>query len=73
MVENQTDRKIKEAEKKILVLSFVIKFDYMCNGIVRHKTVAYTLQQNGVAEDINKKIMDKVRIMQISFSTAKWN
>lgn len=38
-------------------------FDNYCksNGIVRHKTVRYTPQQNGVAERLNRTIMERVR------------
>ena len=32
-------------------------------GIVRHRTVRHTSQQNGVAEHMNKTLMEKVRCM----------
>lgn len=33
------------------------------NGIARHKTVRHTPQQNGIAERMNRTILDKVRCM----------
>ncbi|KAG8474336.1 hypothetical protein CXB51_034001 [Gossypium anomalum] len=41
------------------------EFNRLCKskGIVRHLTVRHTPQQNGVAEQINRTIMEKVRCM----------
>lgn len=38
---------------------------------MRHKTIAYTLQQNGVAERMNRSIMDKVRSLLVSLVSLK--
>lgn len=40
-------------------------FDEFCGrkGIQRHRTCAYTPQQNGVAKRMNRTIMEKVRSM----------
>lgn len=65
MVENQTRKKIKKL-KIDNGLEFVNEdFNKLCrdNGIVKHKTVRHTPQQNGLAEWMNKMILDKVRSM----------
>ena len=50
--------------------------DKMCtlNGIVHQKTVPYSPQQNGVAERMNRTIMEKARIMLYykGISTMWW-
>ena len=40
------------------------KYNNFCkeHGIVRHQTVRYTPQQNGVVERLNRTIMDKVSV-----------
>lgn len=42
-----------------------VAFDNFCkqHGIERHRTCAYTPQQNGVAERMNRTIMEKVRCL----------
>ncbi|KAL2243923.1 UNVERIFIED_CONTAM: Retrovirus-related Pol polyprotein from transposon TNT 1-94 [Sesamum indicum] len=40
-------------------------------GIKRHRTNPYTPQQNGVAERMNRTLLDKVRCMLISFRLPK--
>lgn len=42
-----------------------IAFDNYCKlqGIERHMTCSYTPQQNGVAERMNKTLMEKVRCL----------
>ena len=44
------------------------EFNKFCelNGILRHRTVVYTLQQNEVAERMNRTLLDKVRCMIVS-------
>ena len=41
------------------------EFEQYCKdeGIVRHKTVVYTPQQNGVAERMNRTLMERARSM----------
>ena len=45
-----------------------IEFDNFCkeNGIMRHRTVKHTPQQNGVAERMNRTLLEKVRCMLVS-------
>lgn len=65
MVETQSERKVKVLRTDN-GLEFCNKlFDGFCkeNGIVRHRTCTYTPQQNGVAERLNRTIMNKVRSM----------
>ena len=65
MAENQSDRKIKKLRTDNGLEYCNHQFEKFCRdeGIVRHKTCAYTPQQNGVAERLNRTIMDKVRSM----------
>jgi len=37
--------------------------NYIKCDITRHKTIPYTLQQNGVVESMNLMLMEKTRIM----------
>ncbi|KAG8472574.1 hypothetical protein CXB51_034372 [Gossypium anomalum] len=57
---------LPEAEKRYNGLEFCSdEFNRLCKseGIVRHLTVRHTPQQNGVAERMNRTIMEKVRCM----------
>jgi len=65
MVENQSDRKVKKLRTDNGLEYCNHYFEKFCKeeGIVRHKTCAYTPQQNGIAERLNRTIMDKVRSM----------
>nr|GEU73717.1 retrovirus-related Pol polyprotein from transposon TNT 1-94 [Tanacetum cinerariifolium] len=49
------------------------EFEQLCieSGITRHLTVAGTSQQNGVAERMNKTLMDKVRCLLIHSGLPK--
>ena len=65
LVENQTEKKIK-----VLMTDnggeFCSKeFEEFCKkcGIARQKTTPYTPQQNGVAERMNKTLMERARSM----------
>ena len=65
LVENQVDKKVK-CLRTDNGLEFCNKeFDEFCrrHGIERHRTCAYTPQQNGVAERMNRTIMEKVRCL----------
>ena len=64
-VENQVDRKVKCLRTDNGLEFCNIKFDRYCktHGIERHKTCVYTPQQNGVAERMNRTIMEKVRCL----------
>ena len=48
-------------------------FDEFCkaHGILRHITVKYTPQQNGIAERMNRTLLDKVRCMLVSSGLPK--
>ena len=65
MVETQAERKIKILRTDNGLEFCNQQFFEYCKekGIVRHRTVAYTPQQNGVAERMNRTIMEKVRSM----------
>lgn len=72
-VENQTGKKIKFLRTDNGLEFCNTDFDNMCkeSGITRHKTVPYTSQQNGVAEMMNRTILDKVRCMMLSSGVPK--
>ena len=73
LVEVQTGRKVKKL-RKYNGLEFVNKeFENFCSqeGILRHKTVRYTLQQNGLAERMNKTVLERVKCMLISANLPK--
>ncbi|CAA7016274.1 unnamed protein product [Microthlaspi erraticum] len=65
LVENQVDRKVKclRTDNGLEFCNNV--FDEFCRrfGIARHRTCTYTPQQNGVAERMNRTIMEKVRCL----------
>ena len=58
MVEKQTSKQVKCLRK-----NNDLEFNNFCKEyeIVRHRTIRYTPQQNGVAERLNRTIMDRVR------------
>ncbi|KAH9678410.1 hypothetical protein KPL71_025698 [Citrus sinensis] len=65
LVETQTSLKVK-ALRTDNGMEFCNKeFGDFCerHGIMRHKTVIHTPQQNGLAERMNRTLMDKVRCM----------
>lgn len=65
LIENQTGNKIKRLRTDNGLEFCNQEFDNYCakSGISRHRTCTYTPQQNGVAERMNRTIMDKVRCM----------
>ena len=65
MVENQTGRKIKVLRSDNGTEYRNDQFFYFCKeeGISRHFTVRDTPQQNGVAERMNRTMLEKVRCM----------
>jgi len=50
-----------------------MKFDQFCKneGIVRHRTVRYTPQQNGVAERMNMTLLERARCMLSNIGLSK--
>lgn len=65
LVKNQVDRKVKCLRTDNGLEFCNTAFDVFCKkfGIERHKTCSYTPQQNGVAERMNRTIMEKVRCL----------
>lgn len=73
MVENQSGNKLKVLRSDNGTEYFSNAFKRYCehNGILQQKTAVYTPQQNGVAERINRTILEKVRCMLIDSGVAK--
>ncbi|KAG8480959.1 hypothetical protein CXB51_025647 [Gossypium anomalum] len=65
MIEKQTGKQIKYLRTDNGLEFCSDEFNKLCKseGIVRHLTVRHTPQQNGVAERMNRTIMEKVRCM----------
>lgn len=65
LVENQMSKKVKVLRTDNGLEFCNAKFDEYCkvHGIERHRTCTYTPQQNGVAERMNRTIMEKVRCL----------
>ena len=65
LVENQTEKKIKVLRTDNCGEFCSKEFEEFCKkcGIVRQKTTPYTPQQNGVAERMNKTLMERARSM----------
>ena len=63
MVENQTGKKLKRLRTNNELEFCNKEFNQFCtqNGISRHRTCTETPQQNGLAERLNRIILDKVR------------
>lgn len=63
LVENQSEKKVKTLRTDNGLEFCNRRFDEFCEakGIQRHRTCAYTPQQNGVAERMNRTLMEKVR------------
>ncbi|KAL0438177.1 UNVERIFIED_CONTAM: Retrovirus-related Pol polyprotein from transposon TNT 1-94 [Sesamum latifolium] len=72
-VENQTGRKLKVLRTDNGLEFCNQNFTELCNefGIKRHKTNPYTPQQNGVAERMNRTLLNKVRCLLISSGLPK--
>ena len=64
-MENQTEKKIKALRTDNGGEFFKKEFEEFCKkcGIARQKTTPYTPQQNGVAEIMNRTLMEKARSM----------
>ena len=79
MVENQTGRKIKVLRSDNGTEYRNDQFSIFCKkeGISRHFTVIDTPQQNGVAERMNRTLLEKVRCMLSNAGLGKqfgvWN
>ena len=65
LVENQTNKKIKVLRTDNGGEFCSREFEQFCKqcGIVKQKTTPYTPQQNGVAERMNKTLLERSRSM----------
>ncbi|KAG8486247.1 hypothetical protein CXB51_019546 [Gossypium anomalum] len=65
MIEKQTGKQIKYLRTDNGLEFCSDEFNRLCKseGIMRHLTVRHTPQQNGIAERMNRTIMEKVRCM----------
>ncbi|GJT45467.1 retrovirus-related pol polyprotein from transposon TNT 1-94 [Tanacetum coccineum] len=65
LIENQTGKKIKKLRTDNGLEFCGESFNALCQkyGIARHHTLVRTPQQNGIAERMNRTIMEKVRCM----------
>jgi len=65
MIENQTEKKVKKlrTDNGMEFCSKEFNAYFKSEGIVRHYTIPYTPQQNGVAERMNRTIISKARCM----------
>ncbi|KAH9650187.1 hypothetical protein KPL70_026271 [Citrus sinensis] len=73
LVENQTGKKLKFLRTDNGLEYCNKMFDEFCSkeGIARHRTVRLTPQQNGLAERMNRTLMEKVRCMMIQSELPK--
>ena len=65
LLENQTRKKVKRLRTDNGLEFCNREFDNFCKaeGIVRHKTVVNTPQQNGIAERMNRTLLERSRSM----------
>nr|GEU36123.1 retrovirus-related Pol polyprotein from transposon TNT 1-94 [Tanacetum cinerariifolium] len=73
LVENQNGRMVKKLRKDNGLDFYNREFEQLCieSRIARHLTVAETLQQNRVAECMNRTFMDKIRCLLIQSRLPK--
>jgi len=73
MIENQTGKKIKILRTDNGLEFCSSEFDNFCKdaGIVRHRTVRHTPQQNGVAERLNRTLLERARCMLLNADLTK--
>ncbi|CAM8938448.1 unnamed protein product [Rhodiola kirilowii] len=71
--ENQTGKKVKALRTDNGLEFCNAEFDNFCidHGILRHKTVRLTPQQNGVAERMNRTLLDKLRCLLFTSGLPK--
>ncbi|GAB2287662.1 hypothetical protein Dimus_037947 [Dionaea muscipula] len=74
LVENQMNKRVKILRTDNGLEFCNILFDDYCriNGIQRHKTVINTPQQNGIAERMNRTLLEKVRCLMITSNLPKY-
>ncbi|GJW76791.1 retrovirus-related pol polyprotein from transposon TNT 1-94 [Tanacetum coccineum] len=68
LIKNETKRKIKRLRTDNGFEFYLREFNDFCRdeGIVRHYTVRYTPQQNGVAEPMNKTLLERTRCLLLN-------
>ncbi|KAH9660266.1 hypothetical protein KPL70_024153 [Citrus sinensis] len=73
LVENQTGQRLKKLRTDNGLEFCNQPFDSFCaaEGVARHRTVRMTPQQNGLAERMNRTLMDKVRCVLIQSKLPK--
>jgi len=73
LVENQMERKIKYLRTDNGLEFCNEEFNEFCkvHGISRHRTVRHTPQQNGVAERMNRTLLEKARCMLLQAKMSK--
>ena len=73
MVERQTERKVKTFRTDNGLEFCSTEFDDFCKteGIIRHRTTVGTPQQNGVAERMNRTLLERVRSMLSSSGLSR--
>ncbi|KAH9704361.1 Integrase catalytic domain-containing protein [Citrus sinensis] len=74
LMENQRRKKVKRLKTDNGLEYCSNEFDEFCKrlGIARHKTVRHTPQQNGLAERLNRTLIEKVRCMLLSSNLFKF-
>lgn len=73
LIENQVGKKIKRLRTDNGLEFCSNEFDQFCKdeGIARHQTVRHTPQQNGVAERMNRTLLERVRCLLSNARLAK--
>ena len=64
MIKKQIGKKVKRLRTDNGIKFCSMEFDQFCKneGIVRHRTVRYTPQQNGVAERMNMTLLGELSV-----------
>ena len=73
LAERQIGKKVKKIRTNNGLEYFSKQFNKLCadEGIARHKTVRGTPQENGLAERMNRTILERVRCMIINVGLPK--
>ncbi|KAH9687889.1 Integrase catalytic domain-containing protein [Citrus sinensis] len=73
LVENQTGKKLKKLRTDNGLEFCNQKFEKYCaeEGVMRHRIVRLTPQQNGLAEKMNRTLMERVRCMLVQTNLPK--
>ncbi|KAK2447548.1 secreted RxLR effector protein [Trifolium repens] len=73
LIENQTGTKLKVLRTDNGLEFVSEQFNEFCRnkGIKRHRTVAYTPQENGLAERMNRTLLERVRCMLLGAGLPK--